>query len=58
VYYVCSDPPRCTLTTYTNTDLYSYKKRQHTGGGAMICEHGDHSYLLPSVCAGVSGAGR
>ena len=30
----------------------------HTRHRATICEHGDHSYLLSSVCAGVSGAGR
>ena len=30
----------------------------HTHALATICEHGDHSHLLPSVCAGVSGAGR
>ena len=31
---------------------------RHSTHRATICEHGDHSYLLPSVCAGVSGAGR
>ena len=38
-----------TLTTHTHTQKDTRAK---------ICEHGDHSYLLPSVCAGVSGAGR
>ena len=31
---------------------------RHSTHRATICEHGDHSYLLPSVYAGVSGAER